>query len=87
MTAPIGCAEAVRRLWEYLDAGLDDGDHAAVEAHLAWCLRCCGELEFARHLRELLRTRSAMALPGDVHQRLAAVIDDLGTLNGEGTAG
>ena len=87
MTAPIGCAEAVRRLWEYLDAGLDDGDHAEVNAHLAWCLRCCGEVEFAHHLRDLLRRRSPTELPGDVHQRLEAVITDLGKLTGEGTTG
>ncbi len=78
MTAPIGCREAVQRLWDYLDRDLTPVDEQALEEHLAFCLRCCGELEFARELRELLRTRTSAEMPPDVHGRLEAVIDDLG---------
>ena len=84
MTAPIGCGRAVRQLWEFLDGGLDAADHHAVEAHLAWCLRCCGEVEFARELRGLLRTRTAVTLPSGTRGRLERFIDDLDEPTSEG---
>ena len=77
MTAPIGCREAVQRLWDYLDRDLTPVDEQALEAHLAFCRRCCGELEFARELRGMLRTRTDAEMPPDVHARLESVIDDL----------
>jgi anti-sigma factor (TIGR02949 family) len=76
--SPIGCGEAVRQLWEFLDDGLDEADHRQVEAHLAWCLRCCGEVAFARELRGLLRTRTGVTLPDDVRYRMERFIDVLG---------
>lgn len=78
MTAAISCAEAVRVLWDYLDRGLTPSDEQALEEHLAFCLRCCGELEFARQLQRVLRTRSSATMPDDIRERLEAVIDDLG---------
>ncbi|TDE16067.1 zf-HC2 domain-containing protein [Jiangella asiatica] len=73
----ISCVEAVRHLWEFLDQGLPDDANQAVEEHLARCVRCCGELEFARKLRGVLRTATAGQLPDDVRGRLAGFIDDL----------
>ncbi len=78
MTSPIGCGEAVRRLWEFLDGGLDQRDQRQVEEHLAWCLRCCGEVAFARELRGLLRTRTGIMLPDDVRDRMERFIEHLG---------
>lgn len=77
MAGMMRCQEAVERLWSYLDDELDEADHDAVEAHLRHCLRCCGEVEFARHVRHVLATRSRPALPGDVHERLEGFIDQL----------
>jgi anti-sigma factor (TIGR02949 family) len=76
--APFGCRDAVRRLWDYLDHQLEDRDEQALERHLAFCLRCCGELDFARELRGLLRARTDGPLPADVQRRLEGVIDGLG---------
>ncbi|TDD72023.1 zf-HC2 domain-containing protein [Jiangella aurantiaca] len=73
----ISCGEAVRHLWEFLDRGLSDENQRAVEEHLAWCVRCCGELEFARSLRQLLRTTAEGGVPDDVRNRLSRFIDDL----------
>lgn len=77
MSHPISCGEAVRSLWEFLDRGLEEDDHQAVEDHLAFCMQCCGELEFAKHLRHVLRSQAAEQLPGDVHARLDGFIDGL----------
>ena len=77
MTAPMGCAEAVQRLWEFLDGGLDERDRDAVDHHLALCLRCCGELAFSRELHRLLRTKTGSELPADAKVRLEQFIDEL----------
>ena len=78
MTRPLACADAVRRLWAFIDGDLEAPDQAALEAHLVLCLRCCGELAFARELRHLLRTKSAEDMPDAVQGRLERVIDELG---------
>lgn len=77
MSRTISCGEAVRSLWEFLDHGLDEGDHEAVENHLAFCMQCCGELEFAKELRQLLRSQTAEGLPEDIHTRLDNFIEGL----------
>lgn len=84
MTRPLDCAAVVRRLWDFLDAALEEADEAALEAHLAFCMRCCGELAFARELRAVLRTRSSAAMPDDARERLERIIDDLGDPIDEG---
>ena len=78
----IGCREAVKHLWEFLDLDLAADDQHAVEEHLAFCMRCCGELEFARELRRRLRATGTGELPGDVAERLGRFIDDLGAGGG-----
>ena len=71
----ITCSAAVEQLWAFLDHELDDHDHQAVEQHLALCVRCCGELEFAKHLRGLLGSTTTGQLPTGVRARLDDLID------------
>ena len=73
----ITCAEAVRRLWDYLDGVVDESERAAIEQHLAFCRRCCGEVEFAQELRVFLAAQAAEELPPDVRARLTATLDGL----------
>jgi mycothiol system anti-sigma-R factor len=73
----ISCASAVERLWAYLDRELDDEDKAEVEAHLAFCRRCCGELEFAKHLRRFLADQEDERMPAAMRSRLDRFIDGL----------
>jgi mycothiol system anti-sigma-R factor len=77
----ISCRAAVERLWAYLDHELDVHDHDAVDAHLALCRRCCGELEFAKHLRALLTNGRADQLPAGVRERLDRFIDGIDCLD------
>jgi anti-sigma factor (TIGR02949 family) len=74
----ITCAEAVRQLWDYLDGAVDDSQREQVEEHLAFCRRCCGELEFAEELRAFLTSHAQDELPPDIHARLRATLDELG---------
>jgi anti-sigma factor RsiW len=74
----IGCAEAVRLLWEYLDGTVEAADRALVEQHLALCRRCCGELEFAEELRGFLADSARVDFPADVLRRLHQTLEELG---------
>ncbi|MBD0328935.1 MAG: zf-HC2 domain-containing protein [Thermoleophilia bacterium] len=73
----ITCAEAVRQLWEYLDGLVDESQREQIEEHLAFCRRCCGELEFAEELRGFLATHAREELPPAVRERLTATLDEL----------
>ena len=73
----IACAEAVRQLWDYLDGNVEESQRELVEEHLAFCRRCCGELEFAEELRGFLASHAENDLPPDVHARLTATLDEL----------
>jgi anti-sigma factor (TIGR02949 family) len=65
----IDCAEAVRQLWEYVENELDANDRERVEQHLAFCRRCCGEMEFADELRKFMRTSPDVKLPLEIEMR------------------
>jgi mycothiol system anti-sigma-R factor len=73
----ITCSEAVKQLWEYLDGTVDDSQRAAVEEHLSFCRRCCGEVEFAQELRRFLATSPPEQIPDDVKARLNATLEEL----------
>lgn len=73
----ISCAEAVRQLWEYLEQDLNAADREQVEQHLAFCRRCCGEVEFAEALRDFLRSAARPYLPAEVEGRLVSFLDQL----------
>lgn len=75
----IACKEAVSRLWDYVDRNLERLPEAELEEHLGLCRHCCGELEFAKQLRELLRRRSpAVEMSPATRERLEAFVKDLG---------
>jgi anti-sigma factor RsiW len=73
----IPCSEAVRRLWDYLDERLTPDEHEEVEKHLAFCRRCCGEMEFAKELQAFLGSHGAAEIPADVREHLERMVDDL----------
>ena len=73
----ISCAAAVRQLWDYLEDEVSARDRESVEEHLAFCRRCCGEVEFAHQLRRVLLAAADVELPAEVEERLGGVLDDL----------
>lgn len=74
----IGCSEATKRLWEYLDANVDMATREAIEEHLDRCRRCCGELEFAKEMRRFLAESASEDLPPDVRRRLDTTLEEWG---------
>lgn len=75
----ITCSEAVRQLWQYVEQDLDRRDRLRVEEHLDMCRRCCGEMEFAEHLRDFMAREPEVAMPAAVSERFERLIDDLET--------
>ena len=74
----IRCSDAVRQLWQYLEGELPGEDRAKVDEHLAACLRCCGEAEFADELRRFLTTHGQEEdIPDAVRQRLLTTLESL----------
>lgn len=80
----IDCREAVRRMWTYLDQALDPTPTNELEDHLDTCQRCCGELEFSRHVRQMVAADDGSpSLPPDVRQRIEGLIR--GPVSGSGS--
>jgi anti-sigma factor (TIGR02949 family) len=75
----INCSEAVKQLWEYLDGTVDEAERALIDEHLSRCRRCCGELEFARELRQVLAKAAQVDLPADALRRLNQTLQELDT--------
>lgn len=73
----ITCTEAVHRLWEYLENELEAATRGRLEEHLAFCRRCCGELEFARELKAFLASAARPDLPDGVEDRLESFLERL----------
>jgi anti-sigma factor (TIGR02949 family) len=73
----IDCAEAVRQLWEYVENELDPNDRERVDQHLAFCRRCCGELEFANELRKFMQTSTGVELPLEIELRFNQFLSKL----------
>lgn len=71
----IDCREAVRRMWAYLERALDGPQADELDTHLDTCRRCCGELEFARHLRSLLAaSERGEPMPDEVRARIELLL-------------
>ncbi len=73
----ISCSEAVKQLWEYLDGTVEADQRAAIEQHLSFCRRCCGEVEFAEELRGFLARSARDGVPPEVIARLSATLEEL----------
>lgn len=73
----IDCTEAVRQLWDYLENDLTTENREKVDDHLAFCRRCCGEVEFAEELREVMKGAARPHLPPEAAARLTRYLEQL----------
>jgi mycothiol system anti-sigma-R factor len=73
----IDCTEAVRRMWAYLEDELATRPLQEFETHLETCQRCCGELEFSRHLRAMVADRDGgRPMPAEFRMRIEMLLTD-----------
>lgn len=75
----IKCKDAVDRLWSYLDQRLEKAPRKELEAHLGVCTHCCGELEFAKQVREKLAGTESAAMPTETRERVEQLLRGLGS--------
>jgi predicted anti-sigma-YlaC factor YlaD len=73
----INCSEAVRNLWDYVESNLEKEDQENIDEHLAFCRKCCGEVDFAQELRVVMQEASRPHVPEAVSKRLSRYLDDL----------
>jgi mycothiol system anti-sigma-R factor len=66
----IGCEEALRRMFEYLDRELDGARHAEMEQHLHTCRACFSRAEFERRLKGKLGTAGNEPAPPEFEYRI-----------------
>ena len=70
--AAIDCEATVRRLWDYLDAQLDETRAAEVESHLERCAECPPHFLFAREMLDAVA--ASRRAPDDVPSLRARVL-------------
>lgn len=81
---PLTCAEAFRRLDDFLDRELGPEERARVERHLESCVACAREFRFEAALLEELRAKlSRVRVPEGLVARIRARLD----AEGEGPRG
>jgi anti-sigma factor (TIGR02949 family) len=74
----IDCKQAVQHLWGYLDRNLEQAREDELEQHLGLCRHCCGELEFAKQIRDRLAAGvAADKVEAPVRERLQQFIRGL----------
>lgn len=75
-TDDIGCEQALRRLLEFIDRELSEGDHDSVERHLRTCRSCYSRMEFERRLKQRLSTLSTEEVPSKSRDRIRELIKE-----------
>ena len=72
----IDCEEALRRLFEFLDAELHGTPQQEIEQHLARCRGCFSRFEFERRLKNHVADLGSEPVPMELQQRIRKVLDE-----------
>ena len=72
----IDCAQALKRLVEFIDRELADADRDVIERHLQTCRSCLSRAEFERALKGKLRSLSHGDVPSKTLDRITALMQD-----------
>jgi len=68
------CADAVERLYHYLDGELDEARMTLVKEHLEACLPCLEAFDFEAELRQLVARRCRDSVPEQLRIRITLAI-------------
>ena len=71
----IDCEEALRRLFDYMDAELAGEQRHEMENHLEQCMSCYSRIEFERRLKSHLAELGRADVPPALVQRVRSIID------------
>lgn len=72
----IDCEEALRRLFEYIDAELADEPRREVDHHLERCRSCFSRLEFERRVKSHVGELGREPVDPMLEQRIRNVLDE-----------
>ena len=79
------CADAVKRLYHYLDGELDDDRRALVKHHLDDCMPCLEAFDFELELRQVIARKCREPVPDQLRVRIAlAIQSEYGAVEGPG---
>lgn len=67
---PVDCREALSRLFEFLDAEVDELDGDRIRQHLADCEPCLTEYDIEDHVKQLVRRSCCEPAPAELHLRI-----------------
>ena len=76
MTAHSPCAEAVERIYPFIDGELTWITRAKIRWHLRACSNCEAAYEFERRFKEKVHDHLREECPDDVLDRLRGFLDD-----------
>jgi anti-sigma factor (TIGR02949 family) len=71
----INCEEALRQLFEYLDAELHGESQREMEQHLERCRSCFSRVEFEKRLKAYTADLGREPLPPELGLRIRKVLD------------
>jgi anti-sigma factor (TIGR02949 family) len=72
----IDCEEALRRLFEYLDAELHGDPRREMEQHLERCRSCFSRVEFEKRLKAFTAELGREVVSPELELRVRKVLDD-----------
>jgi mycothiol system anti-sigma-R factor len=70
----IDCEEALRRLFEYLDAELRGESQREMDQHLERCRSCFSRVEFEKRLKTYTAEAGREPVPSDLELRIRKVL-------------
>jgi len=72
----IDCEEALRRLFEYIDAELAEEHRREVDHHLERCRSCFSRVEFERRLKAHVSDLGSEPVDPTLHKRILEILDE-----------
>lgn len=77
MTEPIGCQEALQRLYEYLDGELTPASAQEVRHHIEVCEACYPGVRFTTEFRDALHraARGQPVCPDALRKKIAGLLE------------
>lgn len=73
----MGCADALRQIYHYLDGELTDEKREAIAVHLGDCSPCADGFGFEVELSRLVASKCQETPPSGLRERIAQAITQL----------
>ncbi|WP_255491584.1 MULTISPECIES: mycothiol system anti-sigma-R factor [unclassified Actinotalea] len=75
----LDCAEALRKLFVFLDAEIGEAEGDQIRAHLADCEPCLAQYDIEDHVKRLVKRSCSDCAPPELHLRIREQLSVLRT--------